>query len=56
MQKHIVLIGGGVGASTFTKAIKDLPIQLSTIVSTFDDGGSTGAIRRDYRGIALGYF
>jgi len=56
MQKHIVLIGGGVGASTFTKAIKDLPIQLSTIVSTFDDGGSTGAIRRDYRGIALGDF
>jgi uncharacterized cofD-like protein len=56
MQKHIVLIGGGVGSSTFTKALKDFPIQLSTIVSTFDDGGSTGAIRRDYRGIALGDF
>lgn len=56
MQKHVVLIGGGVGSSTFTKALKNLPIRLSTIVSTFDDGGSTGAIRRDYRGIALGDF
>ncbi|MBI2644619.1 YvcK family protein [Candidatus Uhrbacteria bacterium] len=54
MHTHIVLIGGGVGSSTFTRALKNLPIQLSTIVSTFDDGGSTGAIRRDYRGIALG--
>ncbi len=56
MQKHVVLIGGGVGSSTFTQALKKLPIRLSTIVSTFDDGGSTGAIRRDYRGIALGDF
>ncbi len=56
MKKKIVLIGGGVGASTFTRALKSLPLHLSTIVSTFDDGGSTGAIRRDYRGIALGDF
>ncbi|MBI4239432.1 YvcK family protein [Candidatus Uhrbacteria bacterium] len=52
----VVLIGGGVGASTFTKSLKSLPIQLTTIVSAFDDGGSTGAIRRDYRGFALGDF
>lgn len=55
-KKNIVLIGGGVGSSTFTKALKDLPINLSTIVSAFDDGGATGAIRRDYGGIALGDF
>lgn len=50
----VVLVGGGVGSSTFTRALKDLPVELSTVVSTFDDGGSTGAIRRDYGGIALG--
>lgn len=54
MFKKVVLIGGGVGSSTFTRALKDLPVELSTIVSVFDDGGSTGAIRRDYGGIALG--
>lgn len=53
-MKKVVLIGGGVGSSTFTKALKNFPIELSTLVNTFDDGGSTGAIRRDYGGIALG--
>lgn len=53
-RKRVVLIGGGVGSSTLTKAFQDLPIALSTIVSTFDDGGSSGALRRDYGGIALG--
>src|SRR5438105_2186626 len=55
-EKKIVLIGGGVGSSTFTQALKDLDINLTTIVSSFDDGGSTGAVRRDYGGIALGDF
>lgn len=55
-MKKVVFIGGGVGSSTFTRAAKQLPVELTTIVSTFDDGGSTGAIRRDYRGIALGDF
>jgi|GEM_PF-1102640 len=52
----VVIIGGGVGSSTFTKALKGLPIKLTTVVSAFDDGGSTGAIRRDYKGFALGDF
>lgn len=55
-KKKVVLIGGGVGSSVFTESLLDLPIELSTIVSSFDDGGSTGALRRDYKGIALGDF
>lgn len=55
-KKNVVLVGGGVGSSTFTKALKDLPVNLTTVISSFDDGGSTGAIRRDYGGIALGDF
>jgi uncharacterized cofD-like protein len=54
--KKVVIIGGGVGAATVTRALKDLPIQLTTIVSSFDDGGSTGMIRRDYGGWAVGDF
>lgn len=55
MQK-VVIIGGGLGAAIFTKSLKDLPIRLTTIVSSFDDGGSTGQIRRDYGGWAVGDF
>ncbi len=55
-KKKVVIIGGGVGAATFTKALKNLPITLTTIVSSFDDGGSTGMIRRDYGGWAVGDF
>ncbi len=55
-NKNVVLIGGGVGSSVFTSSLLQLPVNLKTIVSSFDDGGSTGAIRRDYKGIALGDF
>ncbi len=55
-MKNVVIIGGGVGAATMTKSLKDLPIKLTTIVSGFDDGGSTGLIRRDYGGWAVGDF
>ncbi len=55
-SKKVVIIGGGVGAATFVRALKDLPIQLTAIVSSFDDGGSTGNIRRDYGGWAVGDF
>lgn len=54
--KNVVIIGGGVGAATFTQALKDLPLKLTVIVSSFDDGGSTGLIRRDYGGWAVGDF
>jgi len=55
-MKKVVILGGGLGAAIFTKSLKDLPIQLTTIVSSFDDGGSTGQIRRDYGGWAVGDF
>jgi uncharacterized cofD-like protein len=53
-MKKVVILGGGLGAAIFTKSLKDLPIRLTTIVSSFDDGGSTGLIRRDYGGWAVG--
>ncbi len=55
-RPNIVILGGGVGSSTFTKSLLGLPVNLTTIVSAFDDGGSTGAIRREYGGFALGDF
>lgn len=55
-NKKIVLVGGGVGAAAFTRALSGLTPKITTIVSSFDNGGSTGIIRRDYGGWAVGDF
>lgn len=43
--KRIVVIGGGTGTFTVLQALKDIPVALTAIVSTADDGGSTGILR-----------
>lgn len=44
-MKHIVVIGGGTGTFTVLSGLRDAPFELSAIVSTADDGGSTGILR-----------
>lgn len=46
-MKNIVIIGGGTGTSTLLKGLKKYPANLSVIVSTADDGGSTGRLRKE---------
>jgi uncharacterized cofD-like protein len=43
----IVVIGGGHGLSTILRGLKKNPSQLTAIVTVADDGGSSGALRRD---------
>lgn len=43
--KKIVVIGGGTGTFTVLQALRETPVQLTAIVSTADDGGSTGVLR-----------
>lgn len=43
----IVVIGGGHGLSTILRGLKKFPSQLTAIVTVADDGGSSGALRRD---------
>ncbi len=45
--KNIVIIGGGTGTSTLLQGLKKYPVDLSVIVSTADDGGSTGILRKE---------
>lgn len=53
--KKVVVIGGGTGQSIILRGLKLLPdIQLSTIVTVADDGGSTGRLRRAYQIPAMG--
>ncbi len=44
-QKRVVSMGGGTGQYTLLKALKNLPIHISSLVSVADDGGSSGLLR-----------
>lgn len=41
----MVVLGGGTGMPVLLKGLKKFPINLTTIVTVADDGGSTGRIR-----------
>lgn len=44
-MKNIVIIGGGTGTFTLLSGLRQFPVNNSVIVSTADDGGSTGRLR-----------
>ena len=46
-MKNIVIIGGGTGTSTLLSGLRQFPTNNSVIVSSADDGGSTGALRKE---------
>ena len=46
-MKNIVIIGGGTGTLTLLKGLRSFPTNNSVIVSSADDGGSTGLLRKD---------
>ncbi|MEM5397268.1 YvcK family protein [Staphylococcus gallinarum] len=43
----LVLIGGGTGLSVLARGLRDYQIDITTIVTVADDGGSTGKIRNE---------
>ena len=53
---NVVTIGGGTGSSTLLKGLMHYSerINISAIVTTFDDGGSTGRLREEFGVPALG--
>jgi uncharacterized cofD-like protein len=51
---NIVCIGGGHGLAQVLKSLKNISSNLVAIVTTTDNGGSTGRIREDKNEIALG--
>ena len=50
----IVMIGGGSGLSNILKGIKKYTSNITAIVTTFDDGGSTGKLRKQLDVVAPG--
>lgn len=51
---NICLIGGGTGTFTLLSSLKKTPCTLSVIVSTADDGGSSGVLRSELGVIPMG--
>ena len=54
MSKKIVILGGGTGASTLVRGLKEFPVDLSVVVSVCDDGKSTGKLREEFDIPAVG--
>ena len=44
---RVVTIGGGTGSYQALRGLRDLPVRVSAVVSVFDSGGSSGAIREE---------
>ncbi len=46
-MRNIVIFGGGTGTSSLLKGLKNFPVNLSVIISSWDDGGSNGRLRKE---------
>jgi uncharacterized cofD-like protein len=44
---HIVALGGGTGLATLLRGLKHFSSNLTAVVTVFDDGGSSGRLRRE---------
>lgn len=44
---QVVVIGGGTGMPVLLRGLKNLPIELTALVTVADDGGSTGRLRSE---------
>lgn len=54
MNKKVVILGGGTGASTLVRGLKQFPVDISVVVSVCDDGTSTGKLRKEFDIPAVG--
>ena len=53
-MKKIVIFGGGSGLSQILKGLKLFPVDITAVVSVFDNGRSTGRLREEMHQPAVG--
>ena len=53
-KKNIVVMGGGTGTSVVLEGLKKYPVNLSAIITTADDGSSSGKLRKEFNMIPPG--
>jgi uncharacterized cofD-like protein len=54
MTARVAVLGGGHGVAAVLGALREAPVELTAIVTTADDGGSSGVLRRRFGGPAVG--
>ena len=54
MTARVAVLGGGHGVAAVLRALRYAPVELTAIVTTADDGGSSGDLRRRLGGPAVG--
>src|SRR3984885_11908989 len=54
MTTRVAVLGGGHGVAAVLRALRDADLELTAVVTTADDGGSSGALRRRFGGPAVG--
>ena len=54
MNKKVVVFGGGTGMSCLLKGLKEFPLEITSVVSVCDDGGSAGILRDEFNTVAMG--
>lgn len=53
-KQKIVTVGGGSGSAGILSGLQNHDCEIFSIVGVFDDGGSTGRLRKEYNTIAFG--
>ena len=53
-MKKVVIFGGGSGLSQLLKGLKEFPLDITAVVSTIDNGSSTGRLRKEFSIPAVG--
>ena len=54
MKKKVVVLGGGTGMSFLLRGLKDLPLDITAIITVADNGKSTGKLREEFLTPAVG--
>ena len=54
MHKKLVIFGGGTGLSALLSGLKDFPVDITAVITTSDNGRSTGKLREEFNMPAVG--
>ncbi len=53
-QKKVVRIGGGSGGYTLLRGLKEFPLDITAVFTSFDSGGSHGILRDEFGAVSTG--
>jgi len=53
-KKKVVILGGGTGSSRILMSLKDLPLDITAVITVSDNGRSTGVLRKEFTVPAMG--